>query len=391
MTRRPSLSDVAAAAAVAVGTVSNVLNNPERVRLKTREKVYRAMRELDYRPAVIRFPAELAPRRADAPKPESGTLPLLVSVGYISVDYTARIGVMPHRDDRITADRISKELGGPAANVAVAAAALGPPFALDVELVTAIGSDADSLWALEKLAERGVRSRAVRGPFKDRLSRCLVLVEEGGHRIKINEPLEMNEADLIANLPRNPIKRPSHLHFEGYQAEAILPAAAALREIGWRVSMHDTGLGPKFREPVEFTRLLDRLDLVFLNRRTVCELLGRRLATEQLFTGFGRFLAHQGCTADVVVTFGLEGAAVFPRSGSDAFRVPALAVDVVDGTGAGDCFVGTFLAQRLHQTDLESAARRAAIAASLSVSAEGAQGRRSSFGDINAHLTENVA
>ena len=61
-------------------------------------------------------------------------LPRLISVGYISVDYVCRVGVLPHRDDRITAEHIEKALGGPAANVAVAAAGVGSGFALDVEL-----------------------------------------------------------------------------------------------------------------------------------------------------------------------------------------------------------------------------------------------------------------
>lgn len=50
----------------------------------------------------------------------------MTTAGYISVDYAARINVLPHRDDRITAAGIDKSLGGPATNVAVMAADLVP-------------------------------------------------------------------------------------------------------------------------------------------------------------------------------------------------------------------------------------------------------------------------
>lgn len=46
--RSSSVKDVAAAAGVSLGTVSNVLNRPERVSAATRERVERAMAELDF-------------------------------------------------------------------------------------------------------------------------------------------------------------------------------------------------------------------------------------------------------------------------------------------------------------------------------------------------------
>jgi len=45
---RPSIQDVARLAGVSVGTVSNVLNNPERVRAETSEKVSRAISQLGF-------------------------------------------------------------------------------------------------------------------------------------------------------------------------------------------------------------------------------------------------------------------------------------------------------------------------------------------------------
>ena len=379
MTRRPSLADVARAAGVSLGTASNVLNAPERVRAATRERVYAAMRQLGYGPKGFVVPAEV-PAGPEA----GGDCPLLVTLGYISVDLIARIAVMPHRNDRITSERISKHLGGPAANVAVAAAALGPPFALEVELATAIGKDPDSLWALERLAQCGVRARAVRSPFRERLSRCIVLLEADGSRTKVNEPLTITGADLLPQLPTTRVRRVSHLHADGYQVEELLPAVAQLRELGWQVSAHDTGLGARFATAEGFAELAGTLDTVFVNRRTAARILGRALASDHLTQEMGAHLARLKPRGDVVLTLGADGAAVFRAGQESPARVAAPSVTVIDGTGAGDCFVGAYLAQRLNGVGAAEAAAGASRAASLSMTAEGAQGRRAAAAEIVA-------
>src|SRR4051794_37877181 len=95
--KRPTISDVARVANVSIGTVSNAINSPEKVRPETMARIEAAIKELNYRPtAVARFPpaAAIVHRSADYLR-----LPRLISVGYISVDYVCRVGVLPHRDD----------------------------------------------------------------------------------------------------------------------------------------------------------------------------------------------------------------------------------------------------------------------------------------------------
>ncbi|MCW2582472.1 MAG: sugar kinase, partial [Klenkia sp.] len=73
----------------------------------------------------------------------------------------------------------------------------------------------------------------------------------------------------------------------------------------------------------------------------------------------------------VVVTDGPRGWALTGPDGTA--EGPALAVDVTDDTGAGDCFVGTHLAGLAAGLDPVRAATRAAAAASLSCTREGAR------------------
>lgn len=48
--RASTITDVARLAGVSVGTVSNYLNRPERVKLATQQRVQRAIRMLDFNP-----------------------------------------------------------------------------------------------------------------------------------------------------------------------------------------------------------------------------------------------------------------------------------------------------------------------------------------------------
>ncbi|MEM8552448.1 MAG: PfkB family carbohydrate kinase [Pseudomonadota bacterium] len=388
MTRKPSLTDVARKAGVSLGTASNVMNAPDRVRPETRQRVIRAMRDLGYGPKGFVYPAGTPPSRK--PPPDRGQRPFLLTIGYISVDFIARMDVMPHRSDRVTCERISKHLGGPAANVAVAAASLGPPFALDVELATAIGHDGDSRWALEQLSERGVRARAVQTPSRERLSRCIVLVEDDGSRTKINEPLTITGDELLPRLPRAPAGRPCHLHADGYQVASLIGLLPRMRALGWTVSAHDTGLAAHYRSAEGFATLTATLSTTFISRGTARALLGCRLATEHLVRAMADYLGGFDQRGEVVMTLGPDGAAVFPGSTApvEPVRVPAPAVRVVDGTGAGDCFVGVYLAQRLHSVSPESAATTASRAASLSTTTIGAQGGAITAKDLQVDPAE---
>ena len=72
-----------------------------------------------------------------------------------------------------------------------------------------------------------------------------------------------------------------------------------------------------------------------------------------------------------VVTLGAEGAYAVDRRTGEAAEVPAIAVEALDPTGAGDVFAASFLV-RYHETgDPREAASFAACAASCAVEGVG--------------------
>lgn len=200
---RPTITDVARAAGVSVGTVSNFLNGTVPVKAETAEKIQEAVQKLAYRPSV--FARSLPMMSARAVQKAEGH-PRLLVVGHICVDYLCRVPVLPHRDDRVAASHIDKALGGPAANLAVAAAAVGDPYGLQIDLATAVGDDADSEWAMAELLARGVNVLPIRRPASGRLPRAMVIIEANGGRTIIHETFELSEVDLTANLDIRPVR-----------------------------------------------------------------------------------------------------------------------------------------------------------------------------------------
>lgn len=381
--KRPTIADVAQAAGVSIGTVSNYINGTAVIKEATRERISNAISALTYRPSAI---ARSLPSQAVKESRIPRDAPRLLVAGYISVDYLCRVNVLPHRDDRITAHHIEKALGGPAANVAVAAAGVGAPFALNVELATALGDDPDSEWALSELTRRAVHALPIRRPFNNRLSRAIVIIELNGSRTIINEPFELSEVDLTGNMEVLPESRLACLHIEGYHYERMLGSIERFRKAGWKVSLHSTGLPESSRTPEAFLDLIQRIDLTFINDVTLREIFDFRTPMATMIQQTHAALSRVRPRGDVVLTLGEFGAVVFRKGGGSQIEVPALPVERVDATGAGDAFAGAFLSMWLHGASLETAARHAAVAGSLTTTAEGAQGRVSTFAELEAAL-----
>jgi ribokinase len=77
------------------------------------------------------------------------------------------------------------------------------------------------------------------------------------------------------------------------------------------------------------------------------------------------------------------------EQGGKGWRVPALTgIDVVDTTGAGDCFCGTLAASLHVHYALGTALRRANVAAGLSCTKYGAQDSYPFSADIEKYLED---
>lgn len=367
--RRPTIRDVAARAGVSIGTVSNVLTGRKAVHPATRAAIDRAIAELGYTPNLAA--RTLIARRGRARAAHGPEVPRLTTVGYLCADYTARVAVLPHRDDRAKAEAIEKTLGGCAANVAVTAAGLGPPFAVAAEILSVVGDDADSDWALAVLAGRGVALHPLSRRPGGRLSRCFILVEPQGSRTIVNEPLQVPQGALARWLAETPAPLGRHaLHLQGDQVPALVALLPEAPARGFRLTLHTTGLPVAWHTPERLLALASLFDLVVLNRDIARAVLGPYGGTADLVRRCAALLAD--ARARVVLTLGAEGAALLER-GAAPLRVPAPVVEPVDTTGAGDTLTGVFLAAWLNGAEPALALRLAVAGASRAIGSVGAQ------------------
>lgn len=369
--RRPTIREVASRAGVSIGTVSHVLTGRKAVRPATRAAIDAAIGELGYVPDMAA--RALIARRGRAPAPHDPAVPRLTTVGYLCADHTALVAVLPHRDDRMKAAAIEKTLGGCAANVAVTAAGLGPPVPVAVDLLSLVGDDADSDWALGVLASRRVELHPLSRRRGGRLSRCFILVEAQGSRTIVNEPLQVPPEDLRRWLEITPRPAGRHgLHLQGDQVPDLVDLLPAVRAHGLLPTMQTTGLQVAWRNVDGLRRLRALFDVIVLDRDAAREIVGPGFggSAAELLRRIEEHAREPG--AALVLTLGAEGAAMF-EPGAPPLRMAAPGVEPVDTTGAGDTFTGAFLAAWLNGWGRRQCLRLAVEAGSRSIAVLGAQ------------------
>ena len=87
----------------------------------------------------------------------------------------------------------------------------------------------------------------------------------------------------------------------------------------------------------------------------------------------------------IVMTRGKDGALLLDATRTTA--APSFHAEVIDAVGAGDAFLGAFLAARLSGASREDAARRAAAAGAIAVTRPGAFHAQPSAAEIDAFLS----
>ena len=360
-------------AGVAKGTVSNYLNGTAPVSEDVRARVGAAIETLAYEPSEIARSFTSRRRSGRAVGRFGPATPCLTAVGHVSVDYIARLPVMPREGVRLMAPEIRKSVGGPAANVAAIAAGIGGDWTVACSLITAVGVDQDSDWAISELAGRGVDVITPVERREGRLARALVLVGAGGRPAIVAEPLSVGRVDLARFIEDADLDgRRWCIHIEGYQTPRQIDQIRRAREAGFLTAMHATGL-PGAWLARDADLLFEALDVIVLQRETLEVLPGCPSSPDAALDWLLARLRRSGPAGPqvIVLTLGPDGAACVTRDG--VTRSPALEVEVIDGTGAGDALTGAFLALWLNGVPPSAALDRACAAGSLAVTRLGAQ------------------
>ncbi len=241
------------------------------------------------------------------------------NLGSINADVVYQVPHIPAPGETLAATGRAVFLGGKGTNMSVAAARA----AAQVHHIGAVGED--GRWAIQRLLEYGVDTRNI-AVLDTEMAQAIIMVDPKGENAIVLHPganAEIPQATLQAAMAEA-----STGDWLVIQNETNLQrtAAAMGKKLGLRVAY---AAAPFDAERVQ--AVLPYLDFLILNAVEAAQL--------QKATGQG---PADLPVCDVIVTLGADGADWYGTDGKQHF--PALKVDPVDTTGAGDTFTGYVLA-----------------------------------------------
>ena len=272
-----------------------------------------------------------------------GAAPKIEVVGSINLDLVARCERLPRPGETLTDATFGRIPGGKGANQALAAARLGA----EVRLIGAVGEDPFADEALALLREGGVDLDAVRTVAEPTGVALIIVGADGENEIVVApganraaEAGELGDADAVLCQLEIPL---DVVEFVGDSAPAEFFLNAAPAQTG--------------PVPVADVTIVNRYELDTLQRR-------------------------EGL---IVVTLGAEGA-IMLEDGEEVARAAPPAVEVVDGTAAGDAFTACLVVSLLGGRERGEALRRACAAGALAASRFGAQTSLPTAAEVDAVL-----
>ena len=260
--------------------------------------------------------------------------------------------------------------GGSAANAAVAIARLGGM----VEFWSRVGADATGERILASLEAEGVDTSFILVHEGSRSSELAVIVDRSGERLIVSERDHAMPGDT-AWLPLTHIAQAAVVMSDLRWYEATAASFCKARELGVKTLLDiDIGGG------TEIAKYLVLTDYAIFSAPALAAFIPEGTDHDRLGRIFEFGVQHAG------VTRGSSGYVWHSRSGANGHQ-PAFSVDVIDLTGAGDAFHGTFAWGLSEGYDDATCALFASAAAALKCRKLGARQALPNRAELGVFLT----
>jgi ribokinase len=285
----------------------------------------------------------------------------VVVVGSLNADLVVRVPEFPGPGETLTGTDFAVFPGGKGANQACAAGRLGAR----VGMVGRVGDDDHGRMLERSLAAGGVDTTGVVRDASVATGTALITIDRSGQNQIVVVPganALLSPADVEAASDR--IRSAGFVLLQLETPLETVEAAARLARSGGAVVILDPAPAR-----VEARRLLALVDYVTPNE-TELHSLASAAPAEASPEELARELLAAGAR-NVVTKLGEKGARLVGRDGSCHW--PALSVEAVDTTAAGDVWNGAFATALASGEAPERAGRFANAAAALSVTRPGAQ------------------
>ena len=244
------------------------------------------------------------------------------NLGSINIDNVYRVPHFPAPGETLSASDHSQGLGGKGANMSVAIARA----AARVSHIGAVGGDGG--WTVDRLMEYGVDTRRIDRIATAATGHANISVDDHGENQIILYPgtNRMISEDAI-NSALSAAAAGDFLVMQN-ETNGQKLAAQTARQLGLRVMY---AAAPFDTDAV--SDVLPFTDLLVLNQ----------IEADQLQEAVGKPLDHLG-VGNIVVTLGADGCRWLDVQAGSELHVPAIPVEAVDTTGAGDTFTGYLVA-----------------------------------------------
>lgn len=296
----------------------------------------------------------------------------VIVVGHAGLDRVYRIESFPARPTKVSARDLREEGGGPAANAAATVARLGGR----VSLWSRVGDDETGGKVRRNLAEAGVDIGAVRVYPGIRTPTSAVIVDAGGERLTVSEDDHVLPMDV-----------------DWLPIETVASAGAVLSDLTWLegtlalfaearrhhvTTVLDIDVGGRDM----FARFAPLTDYAIFSAPALDAFVAGADEHQRLLAVRAMGPKHAG------VTRGARGYTWIGIAGEG--HQPGFPVPVVDTTGAGDAFHGTFTLALAAGLDDARCARIASAAAALECRRVGARRGLPTFAELDAFLVEQT-
>jgi ribokinase len=285
----------------------------------------------------------------------------LLVIGSINADLYVEVPRLPGPGETIAGIDAAVRPGGKGANQAVAASRLG----VETWFAGKLGSDAYAPPLRLALEGAGVETdliEQVDGPT----GQAVILLQPGG----------TNSIIVVGGANREWVELDERVHARLREVGAVLlqceipdainlEAAHAARALGVPVILDAGGSGG-----VVMSALLPLVDILSPNEHELAVLTSMPTATNEEVLAAARSLQVKGAHT-LLVKLGARGAMLVPEQGKPVIH-SAFEVNVVDTTGAGDCFTAAYAVATVGGMQPQARLRFACAAAALSVMRKGA-------------------
>lgn len=283
-------------------------------------------------------------------------------VGSVNIDLLFRSPRFPQPGETLTGNSFTQCMGGKGANQAVAAARLGA----DVTLIACVGNDSMGTAAIEHFRTEGIHTELIHTMrdqstgtaaivVDDRAENCIIVVPGANALLSLDHVRQAAECIAASDAVVCQLETP---------IDATLEAFRIARKAGKKTILTPA---PIRDLPDELLQLCD----LCIPNRTEMETLSKRSITSSLEAEEAMTTLICRGVGAVALTLGSDGACISERGAT--VTIPAVKVNAVDTTGAGDAFSAALAVMLSEGIPLTESARYAVQVAAISVTRAGTQ------------------